>query len=139
VIILDTNVVSAFMRDLPDARVAAWLDEQPSVSIWTTSVTILEIESGLETMPAGKRRSSLSIDFEKLLDKLEHRIAAFDEQAARVAAELIGMRQKKGRVVEIRDTMIAGIVISRHATLATRNTSHFDDIGATVVNPWTVR
>jgi predicted nucleic acid-binding protein len=47
------------------------------------------------------------------------------------------MRQKKGRVVEIRDTMIAGIVISRHATLATRNTSHFDDIAATVVNPWT--
>jgi predicted nucleic acid-binding protein len=32
--------------------------------------------------------------------------------------------------------MIAGIVLTHRARLATRNTSHFDDIGATVVNPW---
>jgi toxin FitB len=36
----------------------------------------------------------------------------------------------------LRDTMIAGIVVARHATLATRNTAHFSDISATVVNPW---
>jgi toxin FitB len=124
------------MRDVPDPNVEAWLDQQPSVSVWTTSVTILEIESGLQTMPAGKRRLSLSADFEKLLDRLDHRVAVFDEQAARVAAELTGSRQKRGKVVEIRDTMIAGIVLVHHATLATRNTSHFDDVSATVVNPW---
>jgi predicted nucleic acid-binding protein len=33
--------------------------------------------------------------------------------------------------------MIAGIVLARHATLATRNVSHFDDVAAPVVNPWT--
>jgi len=47
-------------------------------------------------------------------------------------------RSKKGRPVELRDTMIAGIVLATHATLATRNTSHFDDLSSTVINPWAV-
>jgi predicted nucleic acid-binding protein len=45
-------------------------------------------------------------------------------------------RHKKGRPVDLRDTMIAGIVLAHHATLATRNTAHFEDIAAAVVNPW---
>jgi predicted nucleic acid-binding protein len=32
--------------------------------------------------------------------------------------------------------MIAGIVLACHATLATRNTSHFEDLSVPVVNPW---
>jgi len=87
-------------------------------------------------MPAGRKRVSLSADFERLLDRIDHRIVAFDEPAARFAAELTGSRQKKGRTGELRDTMIAGIVLSHHASLATRNVTHFDDISATVVNPW---
>lgn len=41
-----------------------------------------------------------------------------------------------GQPVELRDTMIAGIVLSRRATLATRNTVHFEDAGISMVNPW---
>ena len=135
-IILDTNVLSALMRDAPDRSVAAWMDRQPQSSIWTNSITILEIQTALQVTPAGKKRVSLSEDFERLLDRIDHRIAAFDEQAARFAAELTGLRQKKGRVGELRDTMIAGIVLSHHASLATRKVTHFADISATVVNPW---
>jgi predicted nucleic acid-binding protein len=137
-IVLDTNVLSALMRNVPDPRVASWMDRQPQSSIWTNSITILEIQTGLQSMPPGKKRVSLSEDFERLLDRIDHRIAAFDEHAARLAAELTGLRQKKGRVGDLRDTMIAGIVIARHATLATRNTTHFSDIPATVVDPWAV-
>ena len=135
-IILDTNVLSALMRSVPDRSVVSWMDRQPQSSIWTNSITILEIQTGLHVLPAGKKRVSLSEDFERLLDRIDHRIAAFDEQAARLAAELTGLRQKKGRVVEMRDTMIAGIVLAQRASLATRNTTHFSDISATVVNPW---
>jgi toxin FitB len=138
VIILDTNVLSALMRDAPDHSVASWMDRQPQSSIWTNSITILEIQTGLQVMPAGKKRVSLSEDFERLLDRIDHRIAAFDEPAARFAAELTGLRQKKGRVGDLRDTMIAGIVLSHHASLATRNVTHFADISATVINPWDV-
>jgi len=135
--ILDTNVLSALMRDVPDRKAEEWLDQQPQSSIWTTSVTVFEVQVGLLVLPIGKKQSALSEEFERLLNEIDHRIAVFDEDAAREAASLTAARQKRGISVELRDTMIAGIVLARHATLATRNVTHFSDIPATVVNPWT--
>jgi predicted nucleic acid-binding protein len=136
-IILDTNVLSALMRRIPDKDVIAWLDKQPRTSIWTTSVTILEVRFGLQTMPVGKRRAALMRAFETLLaDKIGRRIAPFDTAAAQQAGDLMAVRYKQGRPGELRDTMIAGIVLACHATLATRNTSHFEDLSVPVINPW---
>jgi toxin FitB len=135
-IVLDTNVLSAIMRQAPEAKVIAWLDKQPRTSVWTTSVTILEIRFGLQIMAAGKRSSLLLKTFETVLEKMGHRIAPFDDAAAVQAADLMASRQRKGRPVELRDSMIAGIVVARHATLATRNTVHFQDLSVPVVNPW---
>ena len=135
-IILDTNVLSALMRQIPDKHVIAWLDRQPRTSIWTTSVTVLEVRFGLQIMPAGKRRSLLVQAFEGVLDKIGHRVVAFDVAAAQQAGDLMASRHKKGRPGDLRDTMIAGIVLALHATLATRNTAHFDDTAAPLINPW---
>jgi predicted nucleic acid-binding protein len=136
-IVLDSNVVSEFMLHRPDDRVVRWLDRQPSSSLWTSSVTIFEIRFGLETMPAGKRQAALAASFERWLDEVvQQRIAVYDETAARAAASLAAEREKAGHPSELRDTMIAGIVIASRATLATRNVKHFDDIARSVVNPW---
>lgn len=135
-IILDTNVLSALMQQAPDPNVLAWLDQQPRSSIWTTAITVLEIRFGLQILAAGKRRTLLMQGFEALLEKIGQRIAPFDDAAAQQAANLMAARRKRGRPGDLRDTMIAGIVLAQHATLATRNISHFEDISA-VVNPWT--
>jgi toxin FitB len=135
-IVLDTNVLSALMRQPPDAKVITWLDNQSRTSVWTTSVTVLEIRFGLQIMAAGRRRSLLLAAFDILLDQIGHRIAPFDDDAATLAADWMASRQRKGRPGELRDTMIAGIVVARHATLATRNVVHFEDLSIPVVNPW---
>ena len=135
-IVLDTNVLSTLMRQTPDAKVIAWLDKQSRTSVWTTSVTMLEIRFGLQIMATGQRRSRLLEAFEALLEKMGHRVAPFDDEAAAQTADLMASRQRKGRPVELRDTMIAGIVSARHATLATRNLVHFEDLAVPVVNPW---
>ena len=136
-IILDTNVLSELMLRAPDQRVLMWLDRQPRSSVWTTSITVSEIRFGLESMPVGKRRNALIQDFEKMLYSIDRRIAPFDIEAAEHASTLMAARKLRGRPREDRDTMIAGIVLARHATLATRNVSHFDDVSAPLVNPWT--
>ena len=135
-IILDTNILSALMRRIPDLTVIEWLDRQPRISIWTTSVTVFEVRFGLQIMPAGKRRSLLMKAFEALLGTIGQRVAAFDQAAAQQAADLMAARRKKGRPVELRDTMIAGIALAHHATLATRNTQHFEDLAVPLVDPW---
>jgi toxin FitB len=136
-IILDTNVLSALMSRMPDASVVDWVDRQPRQSIWITSVTVLEVRFGLQTMPAGKRRTGLIQAFEAVLtDKIERRIAPFDAAAAQQAADLMTVRHRAGRPGELRDTMIAGIALACRASIATRNTSHFGDLSVPVINPW---
>jgi predicted nucleic acid-binding protein len=76
--------------------------------------------------------------FETVFKKMGRRIAPFDDAAAFEDADLMAFQQRKGRSVDLRDTMIAGIVIAHHATLATRNVLHFEDLSVPVVNPWLV-
>ena len=136
-IVLDTNVISEFMRESPDPRVVLWLDSQPRSSIWTTSLNVYEIRSGLLAMAAGKRQALRLSSFELLLnEKIQGRVAAFDHAAAQQAAELEAAGQRTVRPRDPRDTMIAGIVLASHATLATRNVKHFADIARSIVNPW---
>jgi predicted nucleic acid-binding protein len=135
-IVLDTNVLSALMQQTPDPRVLAWLDQQPRSSIWTTSITLLEIRYGLQVMAIGERRSLLDLAFETVLQKMAGRIAAFDAAAATQAADLMTDRRRRGQPGDLRDTLIAGIVLAHRASLATRNARHFADLSISVINPW---
>ena len=65
-IILDTNVVSEVMRTEPNEAVLRWFDRQPASSVWTTSITVYEIEFGLRRLPEGKRREALELGFRDL-------------------------------------------------------------------------
>ncbi|HEY4841342.1 MAG TPA: type II toxin-antitoxin system VapC family toxin [Terriglobales bacterium] len=136
--ILDTNVLSALMRQVPDQSVLDWLDQQPRTSVWTTSVTILEVRFGLQILAAGRRRTALTEAFDELLVKMGHRVAIFDTAAAEQASDLMAARHSRGRPGDLRDTMIAGIALARHATLATRNVAHFEDTAIPLLNPWTI-
>ncbi len=136
-IILDTNVLSALMQRQPDPQVVAWLDEQPAEAIWLSSITLFEARFGLTVMAPSQRKTTLQQRFEKfLLEDLQNRVLLFDAGAAEHAAALSAQRKVLGRPVDIRDTFIAGIAMARRATLATRNTRHFDDLTTPVVNPW---
>lgn len=122
-ILLDTNVLSALMQSTPDSVVVEWLDHQPADSIWLTSVTIFETRFGLALLPRGRRRAQLELSFDRLLENdLANRVVDFDAPAAATAAQLAADRRRKGRTVDVRDTLIAGMALARRATIATRNT-----------------
>lgn len=135
-IVLDTSVISALMRIDPVPAVVAWLDAQPSESVWTTSVCIFEIRYGLNILPQGQKRKLLQEAFEQALEHdLEGRVLDFDLTAAREAAAIAARLRAVGQPVEVRDVQIAGIVAARRGTLATRNTPHFMHTGIPLVNP----
>jgi predicted nucleic acid-binding protein len=136
-IVLDTNVISALMRHEPDPLVSEWLDGLPPESIWTTSITVFEVRLGLEILAAARRRRQLEEAFAKALEEdFENRVLSFDPAAAQAAGIIAAERRRAGRPVEIRDVQIAGIVSARKATLATRNTRHFEGCGLGLVDPW---
>jgi len=137
VIVLDTIVLSALMRSSPDAVVVEWLDRQPADSVWLTSITVFEARFGLALLPKGRRRNGLERAFDRVLtEDLSSRVLTLDEMAALTAAQIAADRQRAGRIVDLRDTLIAGIAQARRATIATRDTRHFEGLDVPVVDPW---
>ena len=93
---------------------------------------------GLAVSPEGRKRRALAAAFDKLLeDDLENRVLDFDVAAAAQAAAVVAARQTRGQPVDVRDTLIAGVILARRATLATRNTRPFSDLSVPIVDPWT--
>lgn len=102
-IVLDTNVLSALMQREPDPVVVAWLDRQPSESVWTTAITVFEICFGLELLAAGRRRQQLEDAFRRALaEDMENRILPFDDQSAREAGARAAQRRTEEKVVDFR-------------------------------------
>jgi hypothetical protein len=85
----------------------------------------------------GRRRAEIEAAFAKVLhEDLEGRVLDFDLRSANRAAMLAAERQRAGRPADLRDTQIAGIVLARNATLATRSTRHFEGLAGLRMNPW---
>lgn len=57
--LVDTNVVSEFIKPQPDSGVVNWLDAADPNSLFVSVVTFGEIRLGIEDLPAGRRRAAL--------------------------------------------------------------------------------
>jgi len=136
-IILDTNILSAVMREIPDSIIVEWLDLQARESIWTTAITVFEIQLGLSILEKGKRRERLEQTFQLALETIfEGRVLPFDEASAMASADIAAKRRRKGITMDMRDTQIAGIAVAKRSSLATRNTKDFQELTVPVINPW---
>ena len=121
----------------PDPTIIRWLDRIDPLSVWTTAITVFEIRYGLERRGPGRKTRALEEAFAALIrEDLDGRVAPVDDAAAEAAATLAGRRAASGRMVDFRDTLIAGIALSRKAEIATRNIRHFADLDARVIDPW---
>lgn len=138
-ILLDTNVLSEFMRPQPSPGVVSWLDEQPAGAVYTSAISRAEIELGLRLMPPSKRQEALSQAAWAMFDEdFAGRCLPFDEDAARQYARIVSARTRAGRPISVEDAQIAAIALAHRMLLATRNTTDFELIdGLAVVNPWT--
>jgi toxin FitB len=136
-IILDTNVLSEVLRPQPAALVLAWLDGQPTNSIFTTAITQGEILYGIHLLADGQRRRKLwETAIAMFADDFDGRVLSFDSDAAGYYAEIGSARRAVGRPISQFDATIAAITRSHGATLATRNGKDFESCGIDVINPW---
>ncbi len=138
-ILLDTNVLSEFMRPRPSASVVSWLDEQPAGEVYTSAISRAEIELGLLLMSPGHRQEALSQAARAMFaEDFARRCLPFDEDAARHYARIVSARTRAGRPISVEDAQIAAIALAHRMPLATRNTADFELIDdLEVVNPWT--
>jgi hypothetical protein len=138
-ILVDTNIVSAFMTSAPPAQVLNWLNAQHSAALYLSTVTVAEIHYGLRLLPGGKRRDLLGERFATFVTLVfGERIVAFDYAAAERYGEIAAQRRAAGRPISTLDAQIAAIARSRALVLATRDTRDFDACGVELVNPFDI-
>ena len=138
-ILLDTNIISEFLRPSPDPAVGAWVGEHPAGDLYFSAVGEAELRYGVAILPPGRRSDALAVAIEAILrEDFEGRILPFDSAAAREYADISARRRAAGRPVAPADCQIAAIARSQGMALATRNVRDFEDMDITVVNPWTV-
>ena len=135
--LLDTNVVSERMRPLPDARVIAWFDAQPTDELWICITSAGELRLGAALLPDGKRKASLVDRVEHVLvDDFAGRCLPFSCTTSKQYARIVAMRLRAGRPISSEDAQIAAVAREQGLILVNRNGKDFDDLALTILNPW---
>lgn len=136
-IVLDTNVVSEFLRSSPEKQVETWLSVQDGAMVYFTAVGEAELRHGVAILPAGRRRALILDAIEGMLEEdFRDRILPFDSNAARAYSVVAAERRAAGRPISQFDCQIAAIARAHGAAVATRNTVDFEGCGIEVINPW---
>jgi predicted nucleic acid-binding protein len=135
-ILLDTSIVSDGLKIRPDPHVQSWIDSIEPSDLWISSVTVAELEMGVELMDEGQKKMSLRAGVNQALDAFGGLCLPFDALAAREFGRIVAARRHAGRPIEALDAQIAAIAITTGFALATLNTKDFEGIdGLKLIDP----
>lgn len=136
-IVLDTNVISEPLRQVPETRVIEWIDSQVLETLYLSAITVAELRFGMASLPAGKRRDRLQGSLEKqVLPWFSGRVLPFDMSASQAYGELMAKARTEGLAIGAADGYIAATAAATGMVVATRDVSPFKAAGVDIINPW---
>lgn len=131
--LLDTCVLSEQTKPRADPGVQAWMKRELAAGVFVSSISLVEIEYGILSMPSGRRRSALDRWFHtQVIPMTRPGLVAVDEEIALRCAMILTEQPN----TEIPDALIAATALIHDLVVATRNVKHFQFDGLSVVNPW---
>lgn len=135
--LLDTNVVSDWVKPRPDPGLAAWLHGADEDRCHLSVVTLGELRRGVERLPPGRRRWSLEAWLgHDLPARFDGRVILIDQAIADRWGRLMASRDSQGRPIGTGDALIAATAFERGLTLVTRNVDDFVALDVALLNPW---
>ncbi len=135
--LLDTNVISELVKPLPHENVWEWVNALPDEQLFISSITIGELQRGIELLPPSKRRSDYEHWLqEQILTQYADRIIAVDTMVMLQWGTLMAQTAAIGRSLPVFDSLLAATALTHNMHLVTRNAQDFADTGIQIVNPW---
>jgi toxin FitB len=128
--LIDTNIISEWVKPRPDVAVVRWLEEVDEDRAFVSVISLAEIRFGVDRLAPGRRRTRLDQWLrEELPTRFEGRIVPVDEEVADACGRLLAQARRTGRGLEAMDALIAATCEARDLVLATRNLGDFQNLG----------
>lgn len=135
--LIDTNIISEWVKPRPDSGVVRWLAEVDEDRIGLSVVSLAEIRFGIERLAPGRRRTRLDEWLRRELPaRFEGRIMPVDGETADAWGRLLAQAQRAGRGLGAMDALIAATCVARDLVLATRNLADFATLGIELYSPF---
>jgi len=130
--LLDTNVISELRKRKPHGAVVSWIQDIPEESLYTSAVTVGEIQAGIEITREQDRAKAAEI--ENWLNLLVQTQNVIDISASifRRWAQLMHRRADH----HLEDALIAATALTCDLVVVTRNVRDFKPFGVSVLNPF---
>lgn len=134
--LLDTCVVSEFIKTSPELQVIDWFKKHDEDSLYLSALSLGELRAGIVRLPESKRRTHLEAWFDALQQRFSGRTLDVSPQVALAWGNLRGLTESRGRTLSAIDSLIAATARVANATVVTRNVKDFEPCGVPVFNPW---
>lgn len=135
--LLDTTVVSEWIKPRLDPGVVDWLSKIDEDSVFFSAMTFAELRHGIERLPTGERRKHLDEWLRGDLPlRFEQRILPVDGAVADEWGRLLARHESLGRPIHAMDAIIGATAQAHALKLVTRNAPNCDASVKSIVNPW---
>ena len=115
--LLDTNVVSEWVKPRPEPRVVAWLAAVDEDRVFISVVTLAELRHGIDRLAPGSRRARLEHWLRGELPlRFEGRVLPIDAVVADTWGEIVARRERAGRPMIPRSFWIISLMGSAMVT-----------------------
>jgi predicted nucleic acid-binding protein len=134
--LLDTCVLSEFVKPAPDGAVLAWVDSRAENDLFVAAMTLAELRRGVARLPVSRRKSELSVWLENLQASLGEQILPFTGDTAGYWGEMCARVEAVGKPMAAFDSIIAATAVEHGLALVTRNVQDFAAAPLMLINPW---
>jgi len=135
--LLDTNVVSEWVKPRPDAGVVQWLHEVDEDELFLSAMTMAELRYGVERLKNDRRRAELeewlAVD---LAERFAGRILAVEEKIAEGWGKIMARSEARGKRLGIVDGFLAATAEAHELIVVTRDVEAFEGFVRDIYNPW---
>jgi predicted nucleic acid-binding protein len=136
--LIDTCVISEFVKRKPDNHVRNWFNQQQEAHLFLSAISIAEIKKGIYKIKPSQPERALKL--QNWLDTLElsfsQRILPINDEVLGQWAQLSASMERQGNTLAVMDSLIAATAHHYDLTIATRNVNDFDALPLNIINPF---
>jgi len=138
--LIDTCVMSEFIKKVPNPQVIQWFNYQLTEQLFLSSVTIAEIKKGIYKIQDSQpeRYQKLKIWLQNIEIEFNSRILLINDNILDIWARFSANAELTGKKLAVMDSLIAATAYHHQLTLVTRNVDDFKMTPVKIINPYSL-